>query len=489
MKRILTFLVCLVLLLSLSPRAQALSLDAPCSLSIRLMEEEKVVPGGSLTIYRAADVSAREGSLEYTLTDDFAPSGASLQNLNDPALPKTLGDFAVEKGLTGWNAGPGEDGVTVFSGLEAGLYLVTQGTAPEGYCPISPFVVNLPATSADGTRWVYDLEASPKVAPLPVTPPEPVDIAVKKVWDDSGKNRPSSVKIGLFAGQEQVDSVKLSSQNGWEHSWYGLEGGRDYEVRELNVPKGYTATYRIREGVVTVTNTATLIQTGQLNWPIPLLAVCGLALLLMGMLLVRSRKVGIFLTALATLLILGAMALLLGNRAEADQAGEAAQAVLPQMQMKIHQRREEKNEAPPMTAPPEPHREMTVTEIDGQEYVGCLSLPSLELELPVMADWSYEKLKTAPCRQTGTVAGEDLVIAGHNYDHHFGRFSSLVPGDLVLFTDMDGSTTVYEVALTEILQPDQVEEMLQSQYPLSLYTCTYGGKTRVTVRCREASEK
>lgn len=200
------------------------------------------------------------------------------------------------------------------------------------------------------------------------------------------------------------------------------------------------------------------------------------------------RRLGILCVLLGTVLILSSAALLMKNRVEEDQAGEAAQAVLPQMRSHMQEAKAESRENPLPAAPAQEEPEMPVVEIDGQEYVGCLSLPRLELELPVMADWSYEKLKSAPCRQAGTVAGENLVIAGHNYDRHFGGLSSLLPGDLVLFTDMEGRATLYEVVLTEILQPDQVEEMLQSGYPLSLYTCTYGGQTRVTVRCREAEK-
>lgn len=140
------------------------------------------------------------------------------------------------------------------------------------------------------------------------------------------------------------------------------------------------------------------------------------------------KRLGIFCVALGTALILASAGLLLFNRAEADEAEDAARAVLPKLLAQIDMSREEAPETlPPAAEPMRQTEEMTVAEIDGQEYVGCLTLPRLELELPVMADWSYEKLKTAPCRQTGTVAGEDLVIAGHNYAHHFGGLGSLAP--------------------------------------------------------------
>jgi len=56
-------------------------------------------------------------------------------------------------------------------------------------------------------------------------------------------------------------------------------------------------------------------------------------------------------------------------------------------------------------------------------------------------------------------------------------------GDVITFTDMNGVTVRYEVVALDILQPTAVEEMTSGEFDLTLFTCTYGGKTRVTVRC------
>ena len=82
---------------------------------------------------------------------------------------------------------------------------------------------------------------------------------------------------------------------------------------------------------------------------------------------------------------------------------------------------------------------------------------------------------------------DDLVIAAHNYESHFGKLTSLTAGDSVTFTDMDGIVNEYVVNKVEVLDPHSVEEVEHSGYALVLYTCTYGGKTRVTVFCDRAS--
>ena len=130
--------------------------------------------------------------------------------------------------------------------------------------------------------------------------------------------------------------------------------------------------------------------------------------------------------------------------------------------------------------------EMLTTQVYGYECIGILSVPVLELELPVLTDWSYAKLKIAPCHYFGSYYEKDFVIAAHNYPSHFGRLSELQPKDLILFTDISGTVYCYEVVLLETLPANATETMITSGFDLSLYTCTPGGANRVTVRCNTA---
>lgn len=136
----------------------------------------------------------------------------------------------------------------------------------------------------------------------------------------------------------------------------------------------------------------------------------------------------------------------------------------------------------------DPGREMPVVEVDGQAYIGTLDLPALGLTLPVMNDWSYPRLKTAPCRYAGTAYQSGFVIAGHNYRRHFGPLSRLAPGDPVTFTDVDGNRFCYQVAEVQVLPPTAVEEMVDDGWDLTLFTCTLSGQTRLTVRCDKVEE-
>lgn len=135
-------------------------------------------------------------------------------------------------------------------------------------------------------------------------------------------------------------------------------------------------------------------------------------------------------------------------------------------------------------AGPEGDERITATLLSG-DYLGILSLPELGLELPVAAQWSYPALRKTPCRYSGSVEEENLVILAHNYERHFGGLKRLKPGARITFTGLDGGETVYEAVDVRTLGPDQGEEMLKGDWQLLLFTCTYGGENRVAVRCRK----
>lgn len=126
--------------------------------------------------------------------------------------------------------------------------------------------------------------------------------------------------------------------------------------------------------------------------------------------------------------------------------------------------------------------EMPTLQIGKQSYIGYIELPTLGLSLPVMSEWSYPKLRIAPCRYTGSVYDDSLIILAHNYTRHFGGIKDLAIGDPVQFIDADGNIYQYTVAKHETLEKRDVREMVDNEYDLTLFTCTYGGRNRITVR-------
>jgi sortase A len=187
----------------------------------------------------------------------------------------------------------------------------------------------------------------------------------------------------------------------------------------------------------------------------------------------RRRKASTILVVVGLLLIIAALALTGYNLWENYQAGKNAQTVAEKLAGDIDDGNGKIN----------PNMEMPVKMIKGKKYIGVLEMPTLNLMLPVLSEWSYPNLKLAPCRYTGSAYESNMVIAAHNYLTHFGRLKELNIGDTIIFKDMDGNRFVYEVYETEILQPTDIDKMKDGGYDLTLFTCTIGGKTRYTVRC------
>lgn len=132
----------------------------------------------------------------------------------------------------------------------------------------------------------------------------------------------------------------------------------------------------------------------------------------------------------------------------------------------------------------DPDREMPVVIADGDEYIGVLEIPTLNLKLPVQSEWSYQNLRISPCRYTGSAYNGTLVIAAHNYPSHFGNIGDLHINDLVRLTDAEGTRIDYRVIALDILSPTDIEDMTECPAcDLTLFTCTLGGSSRVTVRC------
>ena len=176
------------------------------------------------------------------------------------------------------------------------------------------------------------------------------------------------------------------------------------------------------------------------------------------------------------LLIAAALFLSVYNEWESHEARDSARQVIAQLCDELP------TEAGEPTTLPDVRREMPVKTINGRDYIGVLSIPSLELELPVISQWDYPALKVAPCRYSGSLYQDNLIICAHNYASHFGKLKELQPGDIVLFTDMDEHVVTFQMVERETLNPMDAEGMEAGDWDLTLFTCTIDGQTRVAIR-------
>ncbi|MCL2081660.1 MAG: sortase [Oscillospiraceae bacterium] len=138
-----------------------------------------------------------------------------------------------------------------------------------------------------------------------------------------------------------------------------------------------------------------------------------------------------------------------------------------------------KKSAPAAKPSPTPH---PVLELNGRKYLGLLDISPLPVGLlPVNVEVTEESLKKTPCRWSGDLSGS-LVIGGHNYSRHFGGLPRLKSGDSVSITDTNEVRHDYKVDKISKIHENEFENIINTRYDLTLFTCTKTRVERVVVR-------
>ena len=143
----------------------------------------------------------------------------------------------------------------------------------------------------------------------------------------------------------------------------------------------------------------------------------------------------------------------------------------------------EPNPELPLEEPPVEEPELPLMEFDGYSLMGILTAPSVDVELPILGEWNYTLLQVAPCRYSGSVAEENLILLGHNFKSHFDSLKNIAVDDPVEFLSADGELHKYTVAEIELLHKYDVDKLEREEYALTFFTCTRGGEHRLVIRC------
>ncbi len=246
-------------------------LSADLAWSVR----ETNVPAGYTAQYAVGETgtvitnvyNAQPGTTQLTAQKEWSGEGAH----PDRVTVALLADGDVQETVTlsddnGW--------AYTWTGLDAAKsWSVVEQDVPAGY-----------AAS-------YQTAEQTVIITNTAVPTEPISLTAKKVWSgDKGIKRPTAVTATLYNGTEAVESVLLSEENGWTYTWTELDPTGSWQILETNIPKQYTPSYAVENGVVTITNTATLIHTGQLKWPIPVLGGLGIVLAVLGCVVIFKKK-------------------------------------------------------------------------------------------------------------------------------------------------------------------------------------------------------
>ena len=188
---------------------------------------------------------------------------------------------------------------------------------------------------------------------------------------------------------------------------------------------------------------------------------------------------------IATIVIIVAIGLLVYNNIEENRVRDENESVVSELESNMDQYTDldNENDLSWLDYGNSVGADYSIT-IDGITYIGILYFPSVEnLAVPVIDDCSDSLLKVSSCRYSGSLKGNDMIIAGHSYKAIFGKLNSnLVVGDLVYFKDLAGNVYKYKLSNVETLQPTDVEKMQEGDWDLTLFTCSYDNQKRVAFR-------
>ncbi len=465
------------------------------------------VTGAEISIYLVADITLAENGNEiFSYTPAFHSASMDLGDLKAEGLVNALCDHIAKNAVPALaSLSTSSCGIVEFRDLPLGLYLVQMTKQDSAHHLMREFLVSLPMRAEDGSK-IYDVNATPKLHVTQGT----TQLWVRKLWRNDQKDcRPKSVTVELLGNGLPADSAVLTQDNNWCCTFQNLPKEICWTVREKDIPAGYECTVEgpdQQEGVPTITIINTkkapfvpLIQTGQLLWPIPLLILAGLWIMAAGWLFCHRKEAERNhpaarspLVLIGAFLLAGGLFLCAFDQHVSHSAGRLSADFLLDVETAIS----ENTQAAGAGHCAQPYAgscsqqaaaqlpETPCKQVGGHSCLGILSIPDLKLRLPVFSDWSYSKLKIAPCRHMGDLQNNDLVIAGHNYRTHFGRLNQLKSGAAVQFVDMSGVTHHYTVTVIQVIAPTDLDAAAGEKPDLILYTCTYSGKGRLMVGCR-----
>jgi sortase A len=185
------------------------------------------------------------------------------------------------------------------------------------------------------------------------------------------------------------------------------------------------------------------------------------------------------------------------NKIDSDRASEAAEQLADNISVLIEENKtvaknieiDEDIELDSLSN--EPMQEISNEEtmsVGEYEISGILEVPETDTRLAIISEWSYPFLTVSACRYSGS-PDEQMILLAHNYPNHFGKLDQLESGDDVSFTDINGTVYNYKVTNSEIWETGQLREIISGDsWDLTLFTCTYDGRSRVVVRCEKADE-
>ncbi len=271
MKKIMFTLITLIAFLGIVKADNIVDLSKKGSISITLKGETPVI-GAEIELLKIGKVSIVNNNLSFEYVDELKDCNYKLSDENIKNIELCIKNKNLKSEVKQTN----DKGEAIFSNLDLGVYYIRQTNKVKNFAQINPSLIMIPKEI--NSSFEYNIDASPKIEIVDLT-----DITIKKVWNTDKKNKIlDHVTIELYKNKEKIKTIILNEENNWEVTIEDMPKSDSYTVKEINLPKDYTVSYSSNEYTFTVTNTPSLVDTGQMTYLYKISAYTGLALIIIG---------------------------------------------------------------------------------------------------------------------------------------------------------------------------------------------------------------
>lgn len=126
---------------------------------------------------------------------------------------------------------------------------------------------------------------------------------------------------------------------------------------------------------------------------------------------------------------------------------------------------------------------MSSMEIDGESYVALLEMDMYKFKMPVRSVWDEKAVEAVPCRYSGSLYNNTLVIAATDAEGQMDFVNSVNTGDRLTVTDMRGEQFSYKVVKVENSNTATAEELNTDEFDLTIFVEYSGPTDYLFIRC------
>lgn len=269
MKKMLCLLVACLIIAAMPLMAFAVEIPdvdrTNCSIHITVRYNREPVPGGELTAIRVGYIHEDDGNYSFRRVGD----DKDLPDIQSPSASEEMAEYVADSDyeFETKTVEVGEDGIARFYNLKTGLYLICQETPAPGFMAMKPFLVSVPYMEFG--KYIYHVSAIIKSELIVIPDPEPTEPTTEPTEPSTEPTEPST------------EPTEPSTEPSTEPT----------APEETTVPEETTQpTPTEPKPTKPKPDPGKLPQTGQLNWPVPVLATLGLLLLVAGIFLRSGKK-------------------------------------------------------------------------------------------------------------------------------------------------------------------------------------------------------